>query len=146
MYNEYSAGAVIFGYFDGEEKEFLLLHYTSGHWDFPKGNVEEGETETQTVKREIYEETGISDIRFVDGFQRSINYKYKREGRLVHKTVSFYLVETTIRDVKLSNEHIDFQWAGYQAALARVTYKSAKDILVLANNFLEYGSKRQARS
>jgi bis(5'-nucleosidyl)-tetraphosphatase len=146
MHNEYSAGAVLFGYFDSEEKEFLLLHYTSGHWDFPKGNVEEGETEIETVKRETYEETGISDISFVDGFQSPIHYKYKREGRLVHKKVSFYLVETTIRNVKLSDEHINFQWANYQAALARVTYKSSKDILILANKFLAYSSKSESKS
>jgi bis(5'-nucleosidyl)-tetraphosphatase len=146
MHKEYSAGAVLFGHFDSEEKEFLLLHYTSGHWDFPKGNVEDGETEIETVKREIYEETGISDIGFVDGFQIPIYYKYKREGRLVHKKVSFYLVETTIRNVKLSDEHIGFQWANYKAALARITYKSAKYVLVLANGFLGYSSKREPKS
>jgi bis(5'-nucleosidyl)-tetraphosphatase len=60
--------------------------------------------------------------------------------------VSFYLVETTIRNVKLSDEHINFQWANYQAALARVTYKSSKDILILANKFLAYSSKSESKS
>jgi bis(5'-nucleosidyl)-tetraphosphatase len=146
MQHEHSAGAVLFGYFDNEEKEFLLLHYASGHWDFPKGNVEEGETETETVKREIYEETGISDVRFVKGFLEPIHYKYKRQGRLVHKKVSFYLAETRIRSVKLSHEHKDFRWAKYQAALTRLTYKSARDILVLANRFLPNDSKREISS
>ncbi|MGH9950141.1 MAG: diadenosine tetraphosphate hydrolase, partial [Nitrososphaeraceae archaeon] len=37
MLKEYSAGAVLFGNFANNERKFLLLHYTSGHWDFPKG-------------------------------------------------------------------------------------------------------------
>ena len=91
MLKEYSAGAVLFGNFANNERKFLLLHYTSGHWDFPKGNVEAGETETETVNREIFEETGITDIRFVEGFVQPTFYKHRRGGSLVHKKVSFYL-------------------------------------------------------
>ena len=69
--------------------KFLLLHYASGHWDFPKGNVEAGETEVETVKREIFEETGITDIRFAEGFVQPIFYSYKRDGGLVHKECHF---------------------------------------------------------
>ena len=56
MERERSAGAIIFR----EEKRkiyYLLLHYESGHWDFPKGHVEKEEKEKETVKREIREET-----------------------------------------------------------------------------------------
>ena len=49
---------------DSNEKEFLLLHHTVGHWDFPKGNIEAGEDELETARREIFEETGIQDVEF----------------------------------------------------------------------------------
>ena len=57
MKREKSAGAIVFR----KEKEpvYLLLHYEAKHWDFPKGHVEKNETDEQTVRREIQEETGI---------------------------------------------------------------------------------------
>ena len=42
---EKSCGIVVFHRKD-EECEFLLLHYPEGHWDLPKGHVEEGESES----------------------------------------------------------------------------------------------------
>lgn len=137
MLKEYSAGAVLFGNFANNERKFLLLHYTSGHWDFPKGNIEAGETETDTVKREIFEETGITDIRFVKGFVQPTFYKYRRGGSLVHKKVSFYLAQTATSSIKLSNEHQDFLWVEYFSALTTLTYRSARDILVLADKFIK---------
>ena len=60
MIQEFSAGAVVL--FKGVEYEYLSLHYPAGHWDFPKGNIEKNESELQTVKREIKEETGIAKL------------------------------------------------------------------------------------
>ncbi|MGA7370551.1 MAG: NUDIX domain-containing protein [Nitrososphaeraceae archaeon] len=137
MVKEHSAGAVLYGYFANDERRFLLLHYTSGHWDFPKGNVETGETEVEAVIREIFEETGITDLRFVEGFIQPIFYNYRREGKLVHKKVSYYLAQTLSRNIKLSNEHQDFLWANYPSALTTLTYNSARDILILANQFVQ---------
>ena len=82
MIKEHSAGAVLYRYFSNEERKFLLLHYTSGHWDFPKGNLEAGETEVDAVIREIFEETGITDLKFVEGFIQPIFYNYRRDGNL----------------------------------------------------------------
>ncbi|GIR00514.1 MAG: hypothetical protein CM15mP9_2170 [Methanobacteriota archaeon] len=48
----------------------LLLQYPQGHWDFPKGHVEEGDADKRaTAARELKEETGISDAVFIDDFQ-----------------------------------------------------------------------------
>ena len=50
----------------------LLLQYPQGHWDFPKGHVEDADADRMsTAGRELKEETGISDIEFVDGFEHS---------------------------------------------------------------------------
>jgi bis(5'-nucleosidyl)-tetraphosphatase len=136
MIKEHSAGAVLYTNFANDERKFLLLHYTSGHWDFPKGNVEAGETEVEAVIREIFEETGITDLRFVEGFVQPIFYSYIRDGNLVRKKVSFYLAQTPGRNIKLSNEHQDFLWADYPSALRTLTYRSARDILISANKFV----------
>ncbi|MFQ5815135.1 MAG: bis(5'-nucleosyl)-tetraphosphatase [Candidatus Hydrothermarchaeaceae archaeon] len=130
-----SAGAVVYRREEGNTK-YLLLHYQSGHWDFPKGNVERGEAERETVAREVAEETGISDVVFREGFREEIRYFYMREGRTIFKKVVFYLTEARTHEVKLSYEHIGYDWLSYEEALGRLTYRNAKDILKKAHDFL----------
>ena len=138
MADEISAGAILCSFnSDLERIEYLLLNYSSGHWDFPKGNVETGENGLQTATREILEETGINEIVFVDGFVSTIEYYYKRSNRLIHKFVTFYLAKTNIRDVRLSFEHRDFVWKEYDLAINQLTYNSAKKILREAKPYAE---------
>ncbi|MEM2760638.1 MAG: bis(5'-nucleosyl)-tetraphosphatase [Nitrososphaerales archaeon] len=132
---ERSAGAVLFTDKNGKI-EYLLLHYPTGHWDFAKGNIEEGEDELDTVKREVREETSIDSIEFIDGFRKKISYNYKRNGRFVHKEVIFYLAKTNAQDVRLSFEHKGYKWLNYEDAMKLLTYKNAKMILEEANKFL----------
>ncbi len=136
MFSEKSCGAVVF-LKNKEKVNYLLLHYEAGHWDFVKGNVEPNETEKDTVVRELKEETGIDDPCFIEGFKEKVQYFYRRQGTTVHKEVVFYLIETQTEKVKLSYEHIGYVWLGYHAALEKVTFKNAKDILQKANEFLK---------
>jgi len=76
MVKQKSAGIVLFQNFHGTNR-FLLLNYPQGHWDFVKGKVEEGETLHETALRETKEETGISDIEFIDGFEESVEYDFR---------------------------------------------------------------------
>jgi len=128
MIEERSAGAVLFSETDSG-KIFLLLNYPSGHWDFVKGNIEEGETLKQTVVREIREETGIIDVEFVEGFEEKIEYHYQRDGDLVHKEVVFFLAKTKTIDVKISHEHLGFVWLSFYDTLEKLTYKNAKNVM-----------------
>ncbi|MBL7150916.1 NUDIX domain-containing protein [Candidatus Microgenomates bacterium] len=138
---EKSAGAVIFRKEEGKIY-YLLLHYPTGsrtskdYWDFPKGHIEKGEDEIKTVKREVEEETGLKDIEFIEGFKEWIKYFFKDKGKTVFKIVTFYLVETKTKDVKISFEHIGYQWLPYKQALEELTFKNAKEILKKANNFI----------
>lgn len=143
MKREKSAGAVIFRR-EGSRIYYLLLHYESGHWDFPKGHIEEGESDREAVVREIKEETGIKDIRFIEGFKEKISYffrhgpKYKKKkNSLVHKEVLFYLAETKQKEVKISFEHIGFEWLAAKEALERATFENAKEILEKAIKRIE---------
>ena len=131
---EKSCGAIIFR--RGGSSSYLLLHYEGGHWDFVKGHVEKGESETQTVTREIEEETGIRDLVFVEGYREPISYFYRRAGKTVKKEVIFYLVETKTQDVRLSREHVGFDWLTFERAMGRLTYKNARDTLQKAHEFL----------
>lgn len=153
MVSEKSCGVVIFRSGDGDtgpepengeweppapgpDRLYLLLHYEEGHWDFPKGHVEEGEEDLDTATREAEEETGISDLEFVFGFRERVEYFYVRDGTTMHKEVFFFLAETKTSDVRLSSEHIGSEWLPYGDALRRLTYENARDVLKAAHKFL----------
>ncbi len=136
MVRERSSGAVIF---KKEEKQvlYLLLHYhfRTGYWDFPKGNIETGETEENAALREIKEETGISDVKMLPDFKEKINYFYRKDGETIFKEVTFFLAETKTADVKISHEHTGYEWVDYQTAAKRLKENSRR-ILAQADKFL----------
>jgi bis(5'-nucleosidyl)-tetraphosphatase len=136
MLNEKSCGAVVYAKNNSEVK-YLLLQYEAGHWDFVKGNVEEGESEQQTAVRELKEETGIDDASFVDGFREKISYFYKRQGATVYKEVVFFLMAAKNTNVMLSFEHVAFDWLPYDDAMKKLTFKNAKNVLQRAREFLK---------
>ncbi len=137
MEHEKSCGAVIFRI--GNSMKYLLLHYEAGHWDFVKGHVEKQESEEETVRREILEETGLKNNRFVSDFRERISYFYRRRGGTVSKEVVFYLVEALGEEpVKISGEHIGYEWLPYREAFERLTYKNAKDMLRKAESRLRH--------
>lgn len=135
MLNEKSCGAVV--YSKTSEVNYLLLQYEAGHWDFVKGNVEEGETEKDTAVRELQEETGIVDTSFIDGFKEKISYFYRRQGSTIYKEVVFFLMESKTTNVKISFEHIGFEWLPYEQALDRLTFKNARYVLQKAHEFMK---------
>lgn len=133
--NERSAGAVIFRR-ENKEFFFLLLRYPAGHWDFVKGKIETGEIPIETVKRETFEETGIKDLEFIDGFQKEIEYEFLFNCDTIHKKVIFFLAETKTKKVSISHEHLDYLWLKYNDALKKITFENAKNVLKHANKFI----------
>ena len=135
MVNQKSAGIVLFQNFRGTNR-FLLLNYPQGHWDFVKGKMELNETPHQTAKREMGEETGISNFQLIDGFEEYVRYNFRFNNEVIHKKVVFFLAKTDEKKITLSHEHNDFVWLEYNDALKKTTFRNAKNVLSKANEFL----------
>jgi len=135
MISEKSAGIVLFRN-DSDKNKFLLLNYPQGHWDFVKGKVEQNETSHETALRETREETGITHIEFIDGFEESVEYDFRFKKENIHKKVIFFLAKTNEKNIKLSHEHSDYIWLEYNDALKKTTFENAKNVLTKANEFL----------
>ena len=119
-----------------ENDKILLIRQMSGMWGFPKGHVEEGETEEQTAVREVKEETNI-DVE-VDSAKRYVMHyktdkgKYKEVVLFIGKKVGGYLRMQP-------EEIIEAGWFEYQDALKIISYGNTRDLFkqVLKENNLK---------
>ena len=135
MREQKSAGIVLFRN-ASNKNEFLLLNYPQGHWDFVKGKIEQNETPHEAATRETKEETGITNIEFIDDFEESVEYDFRFKKEDIHKKVIFFLAKTSEKNIHLSHEHNDYIWLEYNDALKKTTFENAKNVLSKANEFL----------
>ena len=146
MIEETSAGAVISYENALGTPMFLVLHYPAGHWDFPKGAVEKGESEEQAAKREIFEETGLKIDSFLPDFRKEIEYHYRRQGQLAHKRVIFSLARSSSQKVRISFEHSGYDWLKFDQAMRRLTFENAREVLKEANSSLSMEKESNTNS
>jgi len=138
LFDELSAGIILttIGYKSIGNK-VLLLRHAAGHWDFPKGNIEFGETEVQAASRELREETGIGRFRLLPNFKHTITYYYRRNQRTIFKKVTLFLGTTTERKIILSDEHVDFSWKYLDQSLDLLKYKNSRISLEYVTKFIK---------
>jgi 8-oxo-dGTP pyrophosphatase MutT (NUDIX family) len=122
---ETSCGVVLVNY-----GTVLLLQYPQGHWDFPKGHVEEDDEDHHaTARRELAEETGIDRIDFVEGFVQKSEYSYRHRGKKKDKQVIWYLAQTDQLTVKLSHEHRGYMWLDWDMAEQQLSHQETQAVL-----------------
>jgi len=130
MKQEKSCGCIVIN----EKKEVLLIHHNAGHWDFPKGHVEEGETEVQTAIREVKEETNI-DVEVNEKYRYTTEYSPKED---VMKEVVYFLAKNISDNKKAQLEEVsEVKWIKIEDAIEKITYDTSKEILVKLKNDLE---------
>ena len=69
----------------------LLVQHRKGHWGFPKGHVEPGESPFQTARREVAEEVGLHDLPVLSDEMITHHYPVVKQGREVMKTVGYFV-------------------------------------------------------
>ncbi|MBR1779029.1 MAG: NUDIX domain-containing protein [Clostridia bacterium] len=135
---EKSCGAIIYE-IRGNTRYFLLVkNKLAKNWGFPKGHIEIGETEEQTAKREIKEETNL-DVTILKGFRKKSFYK--PYGKIKKKVVIF-LAKSSGNKVKVQNNEIAcYKWLRANDALNTLKYSNDIEIFKSALNWLNRFTK-----
>jgi 8-oxo-dGTP pyrophosphatase MutT (NUDIX family) len=145
--NDKSIGIIVF-LFKNNEIEFLLIKHEAGHWAFPKGHPDKGETPMQTAKRELFEETGVVNITLLsDKILLKDKYFFSGKNReLIKKVVDYYIAETEDEKVKIDEDEItDYRWCTYEEALKYLTHKETEILLTKAFNLInQYKNEKTA--
>lgn len=126
---EKSCGALVYRVEQGQVDLLVLRHRLGGHWAFPKGHVEAGETEKQTALREVKEETGL-DIQLIPGYRKRVFYS-PRKG--IQKEVVYFLGYAEDSRTTMQEEEIaEIRWVPIQQAPKYLTYRNDRRLLSAA--------------
>jgi 8-oxo-dGTP pyrophosphatase MutT (NUDIX family) len=131
MLKEKSCGAVIFRKHQ-DSYQFMIVKQRFGlHFGFPKGHVEENESELMTAKREVKEEVGL-DIKIFEHLRDVTSYSPRPS---VNKEVVYFLAEATSEEIIPQEEEIDVAlWVNQEDVLDKLTYESDK---LIFNNLIK---------
>ena len=135
MIIEKSCGAVVFTRDNGNIK-YVIIESKEGYLGFPKGHVENNETELETARREVFEETGLQ-VEFLKNFRTEDSHPFQRNGETRMKHIVYFLVEFSgqvpvAQETELNSIHL----MNYEAALSSFRFESSKRILTEAHNYL----------
>lgn len=133
MLHEKSCGAIVYRKYHGNTEILLIKHVNSGHWSFPKGHVEGDETEIQTAKREILEETGIN-VNLDPTFREIVTYSPKKDTQ---KNVVYFIAKAINTNYVPQEEEIaDIRWVEIDRAGQVLSYENDRNIVNKAKKFI----------
>jgi len=108
------------------EWHVLIVQHNSGHWAFPKGHANAGESHQQAAERELEEETGLTVKSYLISETLKEEYMFRWNGELIKKEVVYYVAEVKGK-VSLQVEEIkDSQWILLKEAEEKMTFKEGK--------------------
>jgi 8-oxo-dGTP pyrophosphatase MutT (NUDIX family) len=129
---EKSCWIIPFTIIDGNIK-FLIVKHNQWHWWFPKWHIEKWETEIQTAKRELMEETWINNVRILDNCKFTEEYETPVNWEKIDKIVVYFLWEISIDNLSniniIKSELSDYLVDSYDNLCKIITYDSSRQIL-----------------
>lgn len=126
--NEHSCGGAVIAVRDGVPHVALIATRNKSRWGLPKGAVDSGETPEAAALREVKEETGLEAkiVRLLD----TIEYFFRAGDVLIHKTVTFYLMEYVDGELVPQLSEVDaVEWVELGAAVRRASFESERKLL-----------------
>lgn len=132
---EKSCGAVVYTMINNERK-YLIITSTEGIYGFPKGHMEDGETEKETALREIKEETNL-DVTLLDDFKTIEEHTFMKNGEERLKHVTYFIAEYENQEFNpQEGELIDIKLMDYEEAMKSFQYDNSRRVLKEVEDYL----------
>ncbi len=138
---EPTSGGIVFRFTkDKKDIQILLIQDSKERWTIPKGHIEPGETAKMTARREIEEETGLSNVSVLTWLGK-IHFKYRRADKLVLMTTQVYLVQALDSHERPTPEKWmkGIQWFSFTDALDVIEYEDIGKLMLLAKKKIRAG-------
>lgn len=134
---ERSYGMVLLSSWNLEEV-LLIRHVKGGHWSFPKGHANAGESPRETATREVFEETGLMP-ELDEGFSAQTEYWIDSS---THKVVKYYLAYVRKQRFTLQEDEVsEAKWLHVNSAMELLTYEQDKELLREVLEYLDLRKK-----
>ncbi len=129
--NIQKAGAIILNK-DDNNKIALLYRGKQKDWSFPKGHIEKGEDPTETMTREIKEETGLQVIILRE--LPDLQYTHP-DGSSI--SIKMFLVRS-VDDSTLKTEYEsdNIEWVSIDEVTAKLSYDNLKEYFEKVSVFI----------
>lgn len=107
------------------------LHWKG--WEFPKGGKKAGESDFDTIRRELCEETGLKPVS-VHRYDKKGKYQYDKgaveDRNFYGQTFVLYSAQVDSMKIKLDKlEHENFKWVDFDEAMLRLTWPNQRQSL-----------------
>ena len=118
---EKSCGCIILK----NKKVLLVYEKNRNFWGFPKGHMENGETEIETALREVKEEVGL-DVEIDKERRYTLNYIIRDE---IDKTTVLYIAKSKNDEIIMQENEIEnIRWCSFEEALNILTFDNWKEM------------------
>lgn len=107
------------------KKVLLVYEKNRNFWGFPKGHMEDGETEIETALREVKEEVGL-EVEIDKERRYTLNYVIRDE---IDKTTVLYIAKAKNEEIIMQENEIEnIRWCSFDEALNTLTFDNWKEM------------------
>ena len=123
-----TAGGVVVG----PDGRIVVVSQNGDSWSLPKGHVEDGESDADAARREIMEETGITDLALVRKLGEYERFKIGKGGigddESESKLIVLFLFTTTQTALKpIDPENPEAIWVDKRDVADRLTHRKDRE-------------------